>query len=113
VAPVVDALAEITPPGVETGVWRLAVRQTHEMLVTLTDSNSVSIERMRAVRSRLDLMVERARAHPDDAVAILAMLWNETADRAEAVLKDERSPAGTRHPRPAILAPNPAKSPHR
>jgi hypothetical protein len=109
VAPVVDALAEITPPGVETGVWRLAVRETHEMLVTLTDSNGISIERMRGVRSQLDLMVEQARARPDEAVAILATIWNETADRAEAMLKDERSPAGTRHPRPAILPPNPAK----
>jgi hypothetical protein len=109
VAPVVDALAESSPPGVETGLWRQAVSQTHDMLVTLTASNVVSIERMRAVRSRLELLVEQARAHPDDALAILATIWDETADRAEALHKDERSSAGTRHLRPAILPPNPAK----
>ncbi len=108
VAPVVDVLAEISPPKVEPDAWRHAVSQTHDMLVSLTGSNAFTIERMRAARSRLDQLVEQARAHPDDAVAILAIIWNETADRAEELLKDERSKGGTRHPRPAILPANPA-----
>jgi hypothetical protein len=111
VAPAVDALAEITPPDVRPADWRLAVSQTHDMLVTLTGSNVTSIQRMRAVRARLDRLVDQARAHPDDAVAILATIWNETADRAETLQKDERIPGGTRRPRPAILPPNPAQPP--
>jgi hypothetical protein len=66
---------------------------------------------MRAVRARLDRLVDRARAHPDDAVAILATIWNETADRAGPLLADEPSKRSTRHPRPKLLPPNPAKLP--
>jgi hypothetical protein len=64
------------------------------------------------VRIRLDRQVEQARAHPDQAVAILGTIWNETADRARPLLRDESAPGGTRHPRPAILPPNSTKEPH-
>jgi hypothetical protein len=109
VAPAVDALAEITPPGVQPADWRLAVSQTHAMLVALSGSNIASIQRMRAVRARLDRLVDQARAHPEDAVVILATIWDETADRAGPLLADEPSKRGTRHPRPKLLPPNPAK----
>jgi hypothetical protein len=112
IAPAVDPLAEIVPPDVASAAWRSAVRETHDMLVTLSSYNVTSIQRMRAVRMRLDRQVEQARAHPDRAVAILGTIWNETADRAKPLLRDGSAPGGTRHPRPAILPPNPATQPH-
>jgi hypothetical protein len=105
VAPAIDPMAEIVPPGVEPGAWRDAVSQTHEMLLALTGSNLLTIGEMKALRARLDEFVARARAHPETAPGILATLRNQIADRDEFLNPDSRSKGGDRRPRPKILRP--------
>jgi hypothetical protein len=108
VVPAIEPMAAIVPPGVEPAVWRDAVNQTRAMLATVTASNLLGIDEMRALRAELDQAVARARAHPETALNDLAEVWNTIADRAEFLLKDERSPGGDRHPRPKTLPPRPA-----
>ena len=98
VAPAIDPLAEIVPPGVEPDAWRRAVAETHEAIVTLTAANLLDLAQMRALRDDLTACVTRARAQPETARAELAGLWNELAHRAGPVLN-------ARHPRPALLPP--------
>lgn len=103
VAPAVDALADVQPPGVDPARWRDAVNRTHAMLVTLTGSNLLGLSEMRDLRAELDGAVARAKAHPDAAVAELAAIWDDMSERGEFLLRDTRSLTGERHPRPEIL----------
>ena len=50
VAPVIDALARVTPPGVDELAWRDAVRETHSMLVTVTGANLLDVRQMQSLR---------------------------------------------------------------
>jgi hypothetical protein len=109
VAPVIDQLAEIIPPGVNPSTWREAVRQTHVMLVTVTSSNLLDLPQMQSLRAELQQTVARAQARPETACEELAAVWNTMADRAEFIFRDGRSANGERHPRPKILPPRPAK----
>jgi hypothetical protein len=99
----------MVPPGVDPGDWREAVRETHDMLRTVTASNLLGLQQMQSLRAELEQTVSRARAHPDTALDELAGVWNMVADRAEFVLKDGRSASGERHPRPRILPPRPGR----
>ncbi len=64
VAPVIDSMAEIAPPGVDTAAWKEAVRETHAMLVTVLSANLLDIQQMQLLREELRKSVERARLHP-------------------------------------------------
>jgi hypothetical protein len=112
VAPVIDTLADTPPPGVTTRDWREAVRETHDLLVTVTGSNLLDRQQMLSLRQELEQTVARARAQPETARDELAGVWNLVADRAEFVLRDGRSASGMRHIRPRILPPRPGNSEH-
>jgi hypothetical protein len=103
VAPAIDPLAAIVPPDVDPLAWRDAVARTHDLLLTVTASNLLTLDEMRALRAELDQAVARARAHPKTARNELAGVWDTMTARAGFVLKDERAPGGDRHPRPAII----------
>lgn len=110
VAPVVDALAESQPPGVDAQAWRDAVRETHAMLVSVTAANLLDLKQMEALRDELKQIVDRARNHPETACDELASIWNAMADRAEFVLQEGTSGRKQGHPRPAILPPREGKA---
>ena len=103
VVPAIDAFDGIDPPGVDPTCWRDAVARTHAMLLTVTASNLLGLAEMRELRGELDGAADRAQAHPDTAVAELAAVWDDMAERGEFLLRDTRSLTGERHPRPEIL----------
>jgi hypothetical protein len=103
VAPAIDGMGTIAPPGVPRDDWEDAVRRTHALVVTLTDSNLLSIPQMEDLRAELLRSVDRALAKPETALAELAAVWDSLADRAAFVLRDTRAADGRRHIRPAIL----------
>jgi hypothetical protein len=110
VAPVIDALAETVPRGINPAEWREAIKQTHSMLLSVTGSNLLNFPQMQSLRAELEQAAKRARAHPDSAVDELALVWDSVADRAEFVLWDSRTGTGERHPRPRILPPRRARA---
>jgi hypothetical protein len=109
VAPVIDPLAEIIPPGVDAAAWQETVRQTHDMLVAVLSANLLDVRQMELLREELKQTVERARLHPETARDELASVWTAMADRAEFVLQEGASGRRKGHPRPAILPPRPVK----
>jgi len=109
VVPAIDPLEAIVPAGVEPDAWRETVRQTRAMLMTVTSSNLLDIKEMERLRAELDQFVARVQADPDTGLSELAAIWDEMAERAEFLFRDDRSPDGHRHPRPKILPPKPEK----
>lgn len=109
VAPRIDPLASIVPPGVDAGAWREAVRETHAMLVSMTSANLLDVQQMQLLRDELEQTVERVRVHPETGREELASVWNTMADRAEFVLQEGSSGRRKGHSRPAILPPRPVK----
>ena len=109
VAPVIDPLAEIIPPGVGAGTWQEAVHETHAMLVSVMSANLLDVQQMQLLRDELKQTVERARLHPETARDELASVWTAMADRAEFVLQEGTSGRRKGHPRPAILPPRQVK----
>jgi hypothetical protein len=110
VAPVIDAMATIDPPGVSRDDWEDAVRRTHALIVTVTDSNLLSIHQMIDLRSELLQVVDRSLKRPETAVAELSNVWTSFSDRAAFLFRDTRAADGRRHIRPKILEPH-AKQP--
>lgn len=109
VVPAIGPMARIEPPGISPEAWRDSVASTKSMLLTVTSSNLLDEKQMRELRSELEDAAARSSAHPERAVAELATIWNNIADRGEFLLKDGKSPGGERHPRPRILPPRPAR----
>jgi hypothetical protein len=109
VVPVIDPLKELTPPGVDSTVWRDAVDKTHEMLRAVVASNLLDRADMDKLRLELGQRVARVRSNPEAATGELAAIWNEMADRAEFLFQDSRAPTRDRHIRPGFLPPRPAK----
>jgi hypothetical protein len=103
VAPAIDAFAAVAPPNVDAARWRDAVARTHDLLVTVTASNLLGLDEMRALRAELERAAARARARPDTAIAELAAVWDDMSERGEFLLRDTRSLESDRHPRPVIL----------
>jgi hypothetical protein len=68
------------------------------MLVTLTGSNMLDLDQMRAIRAELISQVRRTR--PETARAELAALWDSLARRAGPNLVKH-------HPRPRLLDSHP------
>jgi hypothetical protein len=110
VVPAIDPLRSIVPPDIGQTVWRDAIDQTRDMLLTVTGSNLLDVKEMDQLRAELSQHVGRACDQPDTAVGELAAIWNHVADRGEFLLKDSRSRSGDRHPRPKVLPPRPVKS---
>jgi hypothetical protein len=110
VAPAIDGMAAIDPPGVARDDWEDAIRRTHALIVTVTDSNLLSIGQMNDLRAELNQTVERSLKRPETALDELAHVWNTLAARAAFLFRDTRSTDGRRHIRPAIL-PAPSKQP--
>jgi hypothetical protein len=96
VAPAIDPLAAVVPPGVAPDAWRRTVADAHAMLVTLTGSNLLDLVDMQLLRADLIARVSRAQARPETARAELADLWDSLARRAGPNLVQ-------RHPRPKLL----------
>jgi hypothetical protein len=109
VVPAIDPLARIEPPDVAPESWRDAVASTRSMLLTVISSNLLDEKQMRELRTELAGAAARSAADPKRAVTELATIWNNIADRGEFLLRDSRSASGTRHARPKILPPRPAK----
>lgn len=107
VAPVIDGLEKIEPPGVSRVDWLDAVHRTRALVLTVTDSNLLSIDQMKALRAELSQNVDRARERPETALDELAAVWNSLAARAAFLFRDTRRTDGVRHIRPAILPPPP------
>jgi hypothetical protein len=99
VAPAVDPLEKVIPPGVDPTVWRLAVADTHRALVGITAANLLTWKQMGALRERIQRRVARAR--PETARAELTQLWDDLAACAAPALHPAR------HPRPKILSGRP------
>lgn len=104
VAPAIDPLVKVVPPGVEPSAWREAVVETHEALVTLTAANLLELSQMKRLRDEVAARVARAR--PETARDELAGLWNDLANQAGPILD-------ARHSRPKLLPPRPAVDPRR
>lgn len=111
VAPAVDPLAELSPPGVDPAAWRSAVADTHTMLVALTASGLLDADQMRDLRGDLAGRVESA--SPASALAVLTAIWDDMERKAGPVIAPSGPPPpGSRHAarvprpaRPAILGP--------
>jgi hypothetical protein len=94
VATAIDPMAALVPPDVPRGDWGATIAETHAMLVTLTASNLLDLDQMRALRTEVSSRVSRTR--PETAFAELSSLWNDLYARSGPVLLQ-------RHPRPALL----------
>ena len=103
--PVITPLESIVPPNVDPQAWRDAVNQTREMLLTVTESNRLTVRKMGYLRADLEQVVARVLAHPESAVNELAVLWNDKTDRAAPPSKERRLPGENQSPRPSILSP--------
>jgi hypothetical protein len=107
VAPAIDPLAEIVPPGIDPRSWKDAVAATHSMLVSVTGSNLLDLPQMESLRDELHEVVARSRAHPEYAPRELAWVWDAMSDRADFVLEEGSSGRHKGHSRPEILPPRP------
>lgn len=103
VAPAIDAFADFVPRGVEEGRWRDAVARTHAMLVTITASNLLDLAELRDLRAELRRAAARVEDDHETAIAELAAVWDDMAERGEFLMRDTRKLDRDRHPRPAIL----------
>jgi hypothetical protein len=112
VAPVIDPLAATLPPDVDPTAWRVAVADTHAMLLALTGSGVLDELQMDDLRRAI--AAEVAGARPETARKTLADLWDDLERQAGPVIAPDQShpPANSRHatrnPRPArpqILGP--------
>ena len=96
-------LVRFAPPGVDSADWRDAVSRTATMLLTVVDSNWLSMTQKKALRTDLDQAVAKAMADPDSAVEEMARLWDSVADRYRSPLKISRSGGDDRFARPKVL----------
>lgn len=104
VAPLVDPLAEATPPDVDPAAWRTAVGDTHAMLVALAGSGLLDRPTLEVLRDEVATLV--ARSTPATARGDLAGLWDDLERKAGPTLSPDVTPAppgsrhAARHPRP-------------
>jgi hypothetical protein len=105
VAPLVDPLADVVPPGVDPGAWRKAVADTHAMLVALTAAGLLDRDGMEGLRSEVAARV--AASSPETVRCELILLWDDVQRKAGPAISPDLTPAApgsrqaTRHPRPA------------
>jgi len=104
VAPGLDPLDSLAPPGVDPARWREAVARTRELVLEVTRSRLISTIRMMELRKEINEAVDRARAHPASAVGELAAVWDRL-DRAGRMLYPDRKAAIGQLARPEIFPP--------
>ncbi|MDG3007924.1 hypothetical protein [Paludisphaera mucosa] len=105
VAPAVFGMLKVQPPGVDPRAWDDAVRAAHGLLATATDSGSMSIETLTALRDKVQAAAARAQARPEAALAELAALWDDVAADAQKFRRPGEPDLDRRHARPSILPP--------
>lgn len=111
VAPAVDPLAQVVPPGVPLDDWRRAVADTHAMLLALTGAGVLDHDRMDQLRR--DITDRVARARPETALKTLADLWDDLERQAGPLIAPDTTPPANsrqatrnpRPPRPRLLGP--------
>ena len=112
VAPAIDPLASTNPPEIPPTEWRVAVADTHAMLLALTGSGVLDESQMDDLRREIASRVANAR--PETALKALSDLWDDLEQKAGPVIATDRvaPPPGSRHatrnprpPRPKILGP--------
>ncbi len=101
VAPLVDPLAEVSPPDVPPKVWKAAVRDSHDMLVALTASGLLDRPGMEGLRD--DLRARFRTTSAPTAVRDLARLWKDMESRAGPILSGRSSRPPHPPARPSIL----------
>jgi hypothetical protein len=105
VAPLVDPLADVVPPGVDPEAWRKAVAETHAMLLALTAAGLLERADMEGLRSEVAARV--ASSSPETVRCELILLWDDIEHKAGPAISPDVTPAApgsrqaTRHPRPA------------
>jgi hypothetical protein len=104
VAPALDPLGDMTPPGVDAARWRDAVSRTRDLVLEATSSRLISTMRMRDLRGELDRAVARALAHPESAVKELAGMWDSLYRSCQTLYMDRKG-ASDGHVRPEIFPP--------
>jgi hypothetical protein len=104
VAPALDPLGGLDPPGVDLVEWRDAVARTRALLLQVTAARTIGILRMQDLRREFDRDVARARAHPESAVAELTAVWDALDRYARAYSPDSKA-EGRGHTRPEIFQP--------
>ncbi len=105
VAPALDPLVEVQPPGVEPARWHEAVLRARKLVHTVTASRSISTLRMKDLRTSLDRTVAHACARPASAVEDLAGIWDALERARPATHPGQPSPDGgeARPARPEIF----------
>jgi hypothetical protein len=104
VAPALDPLGDMTPPGVDVAAWRDAVARTRALVLEVTSSRLISTMRMKDLRGDLDRAVVRAREHPESAVQELAGVWHSLHRLCQTLYLDRKA-ASDGHVRPEIFPP--------
>ena len=104
-APTVLALLQVQPPDVDFRVWEDAVHDAHSLLATATDAGGLSLEEMTELRDQVRASAERAREHPETAVAELGSIWDDASAVARRTQRAGEPEIERRHPRPSILPP--------
>jgi hypothetical protein len=101
VAPVVEPLAKLRPPGVEEPEWQQSVADTRAMLDAVTGAGLLDRAGLEALRDELRGRI--ATATPESAIATLRSIWDDMERRAGPVLT--RDPDRPPHPprRPELL----------
>jgi hypothetical protein len=90
VAPAIDPLASMVPPDVPSSDWRLAVDDTHAMLVALTGAGVLDRSQMDQLRQEITARVVQAR--PETALKTLADLWDDLERKAGPVIAPDLTP---------------------
>ena len=120
VAPAIDPLAWTIPPDIPPADWRLAVADTHAMLLALTAAGALDRPGMDQLRQ--DITHRVARARPETALETLADLWDDLERDAGPLIAPDLIPPppnsrqaarNPRPPRPKLLGPSNANHPRR
>lgn len=90
VATAVDPLVHVVPAGVDPAEWRRAVSATHDMIVTLTGSNVLSLNEMKNLRG--ELAMRTARTRPETARDELTAIWKDLGNRAGPIVNRHKLP---------------------
>jgi hypothetical protein len=104
VAPLVDPLKSLHPPGIDYLQWVDAVEDTHVMLVRLTASGLFDQQSMLQLQDEIQQRV--AGATSDTAQSTLARLWDDLEHKAGPVLLRKTQKAGHPTVRPEMLGPS-------
>lgn len=104
VAPGLDPLDRLAPPGVDPARWREAVASTRTLVLEVTRSRLISTMRMMELRKEIDRAIARAQARPGSAVGELAAVWDAFHKAGMSLFPDRKAAIG-QLARPEIFPP--------